>query len=171
MEIHRYEKLWFGAALVLIVGFIATVVYGAAGVGISMVDDDGGTIDPNNVTDHPKFEQTGLHEAEGEDADYEASVIARRFIFQGADPLEVPENSVITFYITSPDVVHGFKIVDTNANTMVIPGQVTEMTVEFDEPGEYGILCSEFCGAGHENMAGQLTVVPEEEWGGLEGDG
>jgi cytochrome c oxidase subunit 2 len=173
MEIHRYEKLWFGAALVLIVGFIATVVYGAAGVGISMVDDDGGTIDPNNISDHPKFEETGLREAETSNADYEASIIARRFIFQGAlsdRPLEVPEDSTITFYITSPDVIHGFKIVDTNANTMVIPGQVTEMTVEFDDPGEYGIICSEFCGPGHENMAGQLTVVPQDDWSGIGGE-
>jgi cytochrome c oxidase subunit 2 len=170
MEIHRYEKIWFGAALVLIIGFIATVVYGAAGVGINMVDDDGGTIDPGNITDHPKFEETGLHEAETTDADYEASVIARRFIFQGADPLEVPEDSTVTFHVTSPDVVHGFKVVETNFNTMVIPGQITEVTIEFDDPGEYGILCSEFCGPGHENMAGQLVVVPEEEWDGLGGD-
>ena len=168
MEIHKYEKLWFGAALILIIAFIATITYGAVGAGISMIDDDGGTIDSDNVRDHPKFEEIGLQKAsEDVDADYEASIIARTFIFQGAlthDPLQVPENSEIKFYITSPDVIHGFQVMDTNVNTMVIPGQIAELTVEFDEPREHGIICNEFCGAGHEDMEGLLEVVPEDEW-------
>lgn len=164
MEIHRYEKLWFAAALLLIVAFIGTIAYGSVVAGISMVDDDGGTIDSDNVREHPAFEETGLREAEDSDSDYEASVIAMQWFFDGASPLEVPANHEITFYVTSPDVIHGFQIVDTNVNAMVIPGQISEFTVEFDEPGEYGLLCNEFCGAGHENMAGQIVVVPEDQW-------
>jgi cytochrome c oxidase subunit 2 len=47
----------------------------------------------------------------------------------------------------------------------VIPGQVSEITVEFDEPGEYGIVCNEYCGAGHHTMAGEFNVVPASEYG------
>lgn len=164
MEIHRYEKFWFGASLVLIVVFIATIAYGSAVAGISMVSDDGGTIDSDNISDHPKFEEVGLRTASDSDSEYEASVIARQFFFQGADPLEVPANSEITFYLTSGDVIHGFQVVDTNVNSMVIPGQISEFTVEFDEPGEYGVLCNEYCGDLHETMSGQIVVVPEDEW-------
>jgi cytochrome c oxidase subunit 2 len=70
----------------------------------------------------------------------------------------------VTFYITSADVVHGFNLVGTNVNSMAIPGQVAELTVQFDEPKEYGIVCHEYCGAAHHDMAGVLRVVPESEF-------
>jgi cytochrome c oxidase subunit 2 len=56
--------------------------------------------------------------------------------------------------------------VGTNVNTMVVPGQVAEITVEFDEPAEHGILCNEYCGQGHHDMEGKINVVPEDEYGG-----
>ena len=76
----------------------------------------------------------------------------------------------MTFYITSPDVIHGFEIVGTNANTMVIPGQVAELTVNFNEAGEYGVLCHEYCGSGHHTMEGSVVVQPPDEYesGGAE---
>jgi len=163
MEIHRYEKIWFGVALLLIVAFIGTIAYGAVGAGVEMVSDSGGTVDPDNIEEHEKFEELGVEQV-GED-EYEVSVRAIRFAFLPGT-IEVPADSTVTFYITSTDVVHGFQVVGTNVNTMVIPGQVSEITVEFDEPGQYGVICHEYCGAGHETMAGELVVVPEDEWEG-----
>jgi len=49
---------------------------------------------------------------------------------------------------------------------MAVPGQVAEITVRFDEPAQYGIVCHEYCGAAHHTMAGQLVVVPEDEYEG-----
>jgi cytochrome c oxidase subunit 2 len=54
---------------------------------------------------------------------------------------------------------------------MVVPGKVSEITVEFDEPAEYGILCNEYCGNGHHDMGGSLEVVPRDEWNGTDGGG
>ncbi len=174
MEIHRYEKLWFGVALLLIVAFIATITYGAVGAGIAMIDDDGGTVDPDNIGDHEvrdgvTFDDLQERQAQHvEGNEYEIAVEVRQFAFLPGtgQPIQVPENSEVTFYVTTPDVIHGLNLVGTNVNTMVIPGEMAKMTVEFDEPGEYGIVCNEFCGAGHETMEGQLVVVPEDEWGG-----
>jgi len=171
MEIHKYEKIWFGVSLLLIVGFIGTIAYGAVGAGVEMISDSGGTIDPDNINDHERFEELGVEQV-GEN-EYEASVVAQQFFFSAdrSDPLgpiEVPANSEVTFYITSPDVTHGFEVVGTNVNAMVIPGQISEITVEFDEPGEYGLICHEYCGPGHETMSEELIVVPQDEW---EGDG
>jgi len=176
MEIHRYEKLWFGLSLLLIVGFIGTITYGAVGAGVQMVSDTGGTVDPSysTINENEKFaQQEGNRAIHVEGNEYEVAVIAQRFSFSPGtgDPITVPEDSRVTFYVTSPDVIHGFSLVGTNLNTMVIPGQIAEVTVEFDEldgdePKEYGIICHEFCGAGHEEMAGQLQVVPEEQWEG-----
>jgi cytochrome c oxidase subunit 2 len=47
---------------------------------------------------------------------------------------------------------------------MVIPGEVSKMTIEFEESEEYGLLCNEYCGAGHHGMEGEIHVVPEEEF-------
>ena len=166
MHIHQYEKLWLGMSLVLIVGFIATITYGAVGVGVTMVDDSGGTVDPNALDEHPEFSDPGVEKV-GEN-EYEAYVVARQFIFQ-PDPIVVPANSTVTFYVTSADVIHGFAVVGTNANTMVIPGEVAEITVEVNEPGEYGIVCHEYCGDGHHTMEGILRVVPEGEYNSSDG--
>jgi len=165
MEIHRYEKIWTAAALLLIVGFIATVTYGTVGAGVKMVDDSGGTVDAGSLGD-TEFGDPGVTQV-GENQ-YEVHVVARQFLFQPGttSPIRVPANSEVTFYVTSADVVHGFEVAGTNVNVMVIPGQVAEITVRFDEPGQYGIVCHEYCGAGHHTMAGQLVVVPEDEYEG-----
>ena len=165
MEIHRYEKIWAAAALLLIVGLIATVTYGALGPGVKMVDDSGGTIDAGSLGD-TEFGDPGVTQV-GDDQ-YEVHVVARQFLFQPgpSSPIRVPANSEVTFYITSADVVHGFELAGTNVNVMVIPGQVAEVTVRFDEPAQYGLVCHEYCGAGHHTMAGQLVVVPEDEYEG-----
>jgi cytochrome c oxidase subunit 2 len=41
---------------------------------------------------------------------------------------------------------------------MVIPGQVSRVTATFDKPGEYLIVCHEYCGAGHHVMFGKVIV-------------
>ena len=161
MNIHTYEKLWLVAALVMIVTFIATITYGSVGLGIAMVDDSEDTLEPSEVFDDerfgdPRVEQVGENE-------YEVYVVAQTFVFR-PETIEVPANSKVTFHVTSPDVIHSFSVVGTNINTMVIPGEVSTMTVEFDEPGEYGILCNEYCGDFHHDMEGTLIVLPEDEF-------
>lgn len=161
MNIHTYEKAWLIAAMVLIVGFIATITYGAVGPGIAMIDDEGGSIDPANINDHERFADPGVEHVGGNE--YEVTVVAQAWSYMPAQ-IEVPENSEVTFYITSRDVTHSFSVVGTNVNTMVVPGEISQMTVQFDEPGEYGILCNEYCGEFHHTMEGKLNVVPEDEF-------
>ncbi|AFZ73017.1 cytochrome c oxidase subunit II [Natronobacterium gregoryi] len=161
MNIHTYEKFWLIGAMVLIVAFIATVTYGAAGLGIAMVDDEGGTIAPDEIGDHDKFGDPGVHQV-GEN-EYDVYVHAYTFGYS-PDTIEIPENSEVTFYVTSSDVTHSFTVVGTNVNTMVIPGEIAEITAQFDEPEEYGILCNEYCGFGHHDMEAELHVVPETEF-------
>ena len=167
MEIHRFEAVWIGVSLLLIVGWIATVTYGAVGPGIQMIDDSGGTIaDPSDPVASENFREPGVYRT-GEDR-YAVYVIARQFLFQPgtSQPIQVPAGSTVTFYVTSADVVHGFEVAGTNVNAMVIPGQVTEMRVEFDRPATYGIVCNEYCGAAHHAMEGRLEVQPADEFEG-----
>jgi cytochrome c oxidase subunit 2 len=164
MEIHRFEKLWVALALLLIVGFIGTVTYGAVGAGVKMIDEGGGTVDANALNDHPRFSEPGTYQV-GED-EYEVYVVARQFLFEPGtnEPIRVPADSTVTFHITSSDVIHGFEVAGTNINTMVIPGQVTQLTVQFEETRSYGVVCHEYCGAAHHTMEGQLQVVPQSEF-------
>jgi len=48
--------------------------------------------------------------------------------------------------------------VGTNVNLMVAPGYVSEGTTTFTEPGEYLVVCNEYCGLGHHNMYSRLVV-------------
>ena len=163
MNIHTYEKFWLAASMVLIVGFILTITYGAVGLGIAMVDDSSPTVDPDNLDEHPGFADPGVEQV-GEN-EYEVYVRAVQFAYFPGE-VEVPANSEVTIHVTSEDVIHSYSVVGTNANTMVIPGEVASITFEADEPGEYGVLCSEYCGAGHHDMEGTLVVVPEDEYEG-----
>ena len=72
--------------------------------------------------------------------------------------IEIPAGSKVTFILTSKDVIHGFKIEGAPVNVMVIPGQVSRVTATFDKPGEYLIVCHEYCGAGHHVMFGKVIV-------------
>ena len=74
------------------------------------------------------------------------------------DPIEVPAGIPVTFRITSSDVVHGFAVAGTNANTMVMPGYVSQFTYTFKAPGEYPIVCNEYCGLMHHAMTAKLIV-------------
>jgi heme/copper-type cytochrome/quinol oxidase subunit 2 len=47
--------------------------------------------------------------------------------------------SVIDFYVTSKDVVHGFFIEGTNINLMAVPAAVTYAQTRFEEPGKHMI--------------------------------
>ncbi|MFB6105962.1 MAG: cytochrome c oxidase subunit II [Halobacteriaceae archaeon] len=174
MEIHRFEKIWVAVALLLIIGFIATVTYGAVGIGIKMVDDSGGTVNQqaigNGNFDQTDFRAPGVYKRDGTANHYDVYVVARQFFFQPGtnQPIRVPAGSTVTLHVTSGDVIHGFEVVGTNVNTMAIPGQVSTMTVRFDRPAQYGLLCNEYCGTGHHTMSGSLQVVPQSEFNATE---
>lgn len=161
MNIHSYEKFWLVASMALIVGFILTVTYGSVGLGIAMVDDSDPTVDPENLGDHPDFGDPGVEQA-GEN-EYDVYVRAVQFAFIPFE-IEVPAHSTVNFHVTSADVIHSFSVVGTNANTMIIPGEIATITVETEEPGQYGIVCSEYCGSGHHDMEASLIVTPQDEF-------
>jgi cytochrome c oxidase subunit 2 len=161
MHIHAYEKLWLAASILLILLLIGSVTYGAVGPGVAMVADSEPTVDAQALDEDERFSEPRV-ERVGEN-EYAAYVVARQFGFQ-PDPIVLPANSTVTFYVTSADVIHGFEVVGTNANTMVVPGEVSELTVEVDESQEYGLICNEYCGAGHHAMEGKVNVVSQAEF-------
>ena len=90
---------------------------------------------------------------------YEAYILAQAWSFQPRE-IRVPVGSTVTFYLTSKDVQHAFRLDNTNINMMVLPGEISKLTATFDEPGDYNFVCLEYCGVGHHTMFGQLIVEP-----------
>jgi len=156
MNVPLYEKLWMWASGVLIVAFVATVVVGFAGSALqppSHVE----TIDPTKVWNDPRFQQRGATTTAGGAT---VVMIAMMFAYQPAE-VHVPAGKPVTFRLTSSDVTHGFSIVGTNGNTMIVPGYVSQFTTVFRTPGEYLIVCNEYCGLSHHLMSAKLFVDQE----------
>ncbi|MBO9596368.1 MAG: cytochrome c oxidase subunit II, partial [Cohnella sp.] len=112
-------------------------------------------IDPTKVSETAPFDQPQVKQI-GEN-EYEAVMVAYTFGYD-PQPMEVPAGATVHFTVTTSDVVHGFAIPGTNVNVMVTPGEISHVTHTFDKPGEYLILCNEYCGIGHEMMQTTLVV-------------
>jgi cytochrome c oxidase subunit 2 len=86
-------------------------------------------------------------------------VTARRFAFEPAR-IEVTEGERVRLMVKSADGVHGLEIKKFKVNKPV-PRGGKPVAIEFvaSAPGTYEILCSEYCGEGHEAMTGTLVVV------------
>jgi cytochrome c oxidase subunit 2 len=165
LHIHRFEQFWIIASILLIVGYIGTITYGALGAGVGMVGDEGGQLEnPANPVENDNFKQPGVYRT-GENR-FDVYVLAQQFVFRPgtSSPITLPAGSTVTFHLSTPDVIHGFQVVDTNINTMAIPGQVGQFTVKFNEPRTYGVVCHEYCGVGHHLMEGQIKIVPPSEY-------
>lgn len=61
--------------------------------------------------------------------------------------------------LTSSDVLMGFYAPDLKARATIIPGVVTRIRITPENTGVFTFLCDIFCGDGHENMNGTITVV------------
>lgn len=170
-QAERYEKAFLGLSAVMLVVFLGALFYAATAMGISL-PSRAGELDPTEVRSTPPFDEPGIRQL-GADR-YEVVMIGRAWGYEPRE-LTVPAGAEIVFRLTSPDVIHGFDIEGTRLNAMLIPGQVTELTYTFREPGEHLIICHEYCGAGHHTMYGTIEVVPPETFempaaGGASGD-
>jgi cytochrome c oxidase subunit 2 len=80
------------------------------------------------------------------------------------DPPSVDAGTPVEFVIGSRDVNHGFGLYDPSGTLLtqvqVVPGSTQKLVWTFAEPGDYKILCLEFCGAKHHEMIGELEVKP-----------
>jgi cytochrome c oxidase subunit 2 len=159
MNVDLYEKVWMWAVGVMLALFFGTLANASLRHGFappSHVE----TIDPKQVFAHPTFKQRGVWVDAG--GAVHAAVVGVTFAWM-PNELSLPANTPVTFHLATPDVTHGFQVVRSNGQAMVVPGYVSQFTTQF-EPGEYLIACNEYCGVGHHTMAGKLTVVPKDQW-------
>lgn len=144
----RSERIALILAGSLMVVFLAALIYAARGLGMAV---------PSCVTDVAPF-STGRIIDKG-NKHYEVHVVAKMWVF---DPPEVrlPAGAEVDLYVSAADVTHGFYIVGTDLNLMAVPGAVNYAHMRFDREGEHQILCHEYCGVGHQAMAGKFVIGP-----------
>jgi cytochrome c oxidase subunit 2 len=159
MKVDLYERIWMWGVAVMLAAFFASTAAAALGSQIhppSHVE----TIDPKTALADPRFRRQGVSlDARGR---VHATVVGLMFTWLPAE-LTLPADTPVTFHLTSSDVIHGYQIVRTNGQAMVVPGYISQFTTQFP-PGEYLVACNEYCGIGHHTMASRLHVVPRSEW-------
>jgi cytochrome c oxidase subunit 2 len=74
--------------------------------------------------------------------------------------LRLQAGAEYTLHLSSVDVNHGFNLYPSNVNFQVVPGYDYALRITPGEPGEFGVVCNEFCGVGHHLMVGRIVVVP-----------
>jgi cytochrome c oxidase subunit 2 len=85
-------------------------------------------------------------------------IVAKRFAFEPSR-IEVAEGETVRLMVRSADGVHGFGIKKFKV-AEEIPRGGRPVMIEFTAAaaGEFEILCSEYCGRGHEQMRARLVV-------------
>ena len=89
---------------------------------------------------------------------YEIHYVARMWRFEPAEVTIAP-GSTADIYVSTADVTHGLQVVGTNINLMAVPGAVNFVRAKFDKAGDYLVVCNEYCGTAHHNMAGRIHVT------------
>src|SRR5262249_6312070 len=150
--IYLYELAWILPSIALPVGMLVALIVTAFGAGVHL-PGDAGRIDARHASD--SFAGQIVELAPGQ---YEVKMRAQIWAF-APNEIRVPRGSTIHFWATSADVVHGLFIPHSNVNVMLLPGQITHVQARFDKPGEYPIICHEYCGIAHHTMAGKVVVT------------
>jgi len=75
------------------------------------------------------------------------------------DTLKSEVGKSLHLRLTSDDVVHGFAVGQMDMQAAdVMPGKVTDVTLNFDKPGTYTFFCTRWCGVNHWRMRGTIEV-------------
>ena len=85
-------------------------------------------------------------------------ILAKRFTFEPST-IEVTEGERVRLLVRSGDGLHGLEIKKFKVNKEV-PRGGDPVAIEFtaSEAGSFPIICSAFCGDGHDDMKGTLVV-------------
>jgi cytochrome c oxidase subunit 2 len=85
-------------------------------------------------------------------------IVAKRFEYTPSH-VTLKKSEPVILELTTRDVVMGFKLPDFNLRADMVPDKVTRVPFVPDKTGTFIFLCDIFCGSGHEEMQGSLTVV------------
>ena len=155
---QRIEARWATIMFALIVMLLAIVVFTGvhwAAMPPSRVE----VVDVKTLHLAGEFIESNLGTGIDPQGNVTVHMLAEQYAFH-PHCIVVPEGVPVTFRATSGDVVHGFQIIGTNVNSMLVPGYVSTFIMTLNGVGERSMPCHEFCGVGHAAMWATVKVVP-----------
>jgi cytochrome c oxidase subunit 2 len=158
MKVHTYEKAFLAVGIAVLIAFLIALFYASVGMGIHLPGESG-RIDPRVAMQTPPFDKPGVRQIAPDR--YEAVIVGRTWSFAPPE-IHVPAGAQVDFTATTVDVIHGLNVEGTRLNMMLIPGQISRNSYRFTKPGEYLVICHEYCGLLHHTMAGKVIVEPSE---------
>jgi cytochrome c oxidase subunit II len=171
MAINVYERRYAVVVGVLIALMLAAIVATFVLLGI-YPPSNAETIDSTRLHLTDEFAESNLGVTTNPDGTVVVRLVMARFLVHPQE-ITIPADTVVTFRVATPDVVHGLNVPGTNVNTMVVPGYVAQVRtqIQFREVRKHGtinpdgsvtvpLFCNEFCGYGHQSMWGRITVKP-----------
>ncbi|MDD2723151.1 MAG: cytochrome C oxidase subunit II [Methylovulum sp.] len=162
IHIDHLEKRWITISLMVVGLLVGIITLDAFFHGVnppSKVE----TIDSASLHLSKEFAEDNLGvQVDGKGA-VTIRMVAGRYSFFPKH-IDVPAETPLTFRWVSMDVLHGVHIPMTNMSTMIVPGYVAQVSTTFPKPGEYPLLCNEYCGLGHNHMWSNISVIAKEDW-------
>ena len=85
-------------------------------------------------------------------------ITAKMFEYSPKD-ITVKKGVPVVLEFTSLDRLHGFNCPGLGIRTDIVPGKINKLRFVPDKVGTFPFHCDNFCGSGHEEMTGTLTVT------------
>ncbi len=102
------------------------------------------------------------HDAGADAVTRHIDVKARQWAWELSDN-QVRVGEVIEFRVTAEDVNHGFGLYNADkkllAQIQAMPSFTNKVRYRFEHPGQYEILCMEYCGLAHHGMTAVITAT------------
>jgi cytochrome c oxidase subunit II len=103
---------------------------------------------------------------------YQINVTARMWAWDFEYPngkrstgdLVVPIGQPVQLVMTSQDVLHSLFVPAFRVKKDVLPNRYTSLWFEVIEPGEYQVLCTEYCGRAHSEMYARVIALEPREF-------
>ena len=88
--------------------------------------------------------------------------------------LHVPVGRPFKVLLTSEDVIHSFFVPEFRIHMDALPGRYTSVWFQATQPGDYRLLCSQYCGTDHAGMVGKVFAMEPkayQDWLHLRAEG
>ena len=96
--------------------------------------------------------------------EYEDAVPSRRVVT--ANEIHIPVGRPVVLKVTSRDVIHSFWAPNLHGKRDLVPGIMSAIWLQADEPAVYRGQCAEFCGRQHAHMAFEVVAEPLAQFEG-----
>jgi cytochrome c oxidase subunit II len=93
-----------------------------------------------------------------ESDEQQVSMLAMKFDYW-PDAVTVKKGKPVVLELSALDRIHGFAVPGLGLRTDITPGPPTILRFTPQKAGVYSLHCDNFCGDGHEEMAGRIVVT------------